>query len=652
MTLSLLALELRMKKIMADAICLDLLIKNKELSATSNQVKKKKPKTKKRKRLIIRNLSFKAEESDLKEVFSKFGKVLDVKIPLKADGKKRGFAFVEFEDTKSIIQAMKSMNYKEILGRKIAIDYAIDKTSYQIKVQSIKQEKEDEPKIKEENMEPDVKPKPEEDLDTSEDEEEKRLNAFLKEFDSGADALISPHVEDNYVKISSDDSSSEDFEDEDDEYDEKVKIKQEPEGSSSPAKQKTKKRDSMDVSEGKTVFLRNVAFTTNEESLEEALEEYGDCEYCLLCVDPLTNHPKGTAFVKFKEKSNAEKLIHASYVEPGIVVDGRKLMCTNAISREDASHFGKPEKQKSDRRNLYLLRVGEFTHDSEEVKNMSKADAAKRAQLGRLKRQKLKNVNFFISDKRLLVHNLPPTLTDTKLREIFKKAAGRGAVITEAKVMKEFKKFDAQGIPLSKGFGFVSFNKHEYALKALNEVNNNPNVFTSQRKPIVEFSVENKVALLTKERRKEKMQLQNKKRTEEKSERQENESSKKHNKGQAETSNKRNKRKKQQMRAENSKKSKQNLNQDSKALEEVNSPEKPKKNRNKRKKQQMPAEDSKKSKQNLNQDSKALEEVNSPEKPKKNKNQKRKGKKNPGGYNQNSLSDLKQKYLNKLSNKI
>ncbi|GFS36529.1 RNA-binding protein 28 [Trichonephila inaurata madagascariensis] len=584
--------------------------------ATSNQVKKKKPKTKKRKRLIIRNLSFKAEEDDLKEVFSKFGKVLDVKIPLKADGKKRGFAFVEFEDTKSIIQAMKSMNYKEILGRKIAIDYAIDKSSYQLKVQSIKQEKKNEPKIKEENMEPDVKPKPEEDLDASEDEEEdeeeKRLNAFLKEFDSGADALTNPHVEDNYVKSSSDESSSEDFEDEDNEYEEKVKIKQEPEESSSPAKQKTKKRDSKDVSEGKTVFLRNVAFTTNEESLEEAMEEYGDCEYCLLCVDPLTNHPKGTAFVKFKEKTSAEKLIHASYIEPGIVVDGRKLICTNAISREDASHFGKAVKQKSDRRNLYLLRVGEFAHDSEEIKNMSKGDAGKRAQLERLKRQKLKNVNFFISDKRLLVHNLPPTFTDSKLQEIFKKAAGHGAVITEVKVMKEFKKTDAQGMPLSKGFGFVSFNKHEYALKALNELNNNPSVFTSQRRPIVEFSVENKVALLAKEKRKEKMQLQKKKRTEEKNERQENESSKNDNKGQKKTSNK----------------------------------------RNKRKKQQMPAQNIKKRKQNFNQDSKALEEVNRPEKHKKNKNQKRKGKKSPGGYKQNGLSDLKQEYLNKLSNKI
>ncbi|GFR25314.1 RNA-binding protein 28 [Trichonephila clavata] len=178
--------------------------------------------------------------------------------------------------------------------------------------------------------------------------------------------------------------------------------------------------------------------------------------------------------------------------------------------------------------------------------------------------------------------------------------------------MKDFKKTDPQGRPLSRGFGFVSFKKHEDAMKALNELNNNPNIFTSQRRPIVEFCVENSVALLSKERRKEKLQLRNKRRTEEKSERQENEYSKNDNKAQGEASNKKKKWGKQKRRAQDIK-SEQNLNQDSKAFEEV---DKPKKKKNKKKKGQ------------------------------------KKGKKNPGDFNQDSLSDLKQKYLNKLSNKL
>jgi RNA recognition motif-containing protein len=40
---------------------------------------------------------------------------------------------------------------------------------------------------------------------------------------------------------------------------------------------------------------------------------------------------------------------------------------------------------------------------------------------------------------------------------------------------------DAQGIGKSKEFGFVSFTKHEHALQALRNINNNPNIFTSAK---------------------------------------------------------------------------------------------------------------------------------------------------------------------------
>ncbi|KAF8773981.1 RNA-binding protein 28 like protein [Argiope bruennichi] len=469
---------------------------------------KKRPKLKKRKRLIIRNLSFKANEDDLKEIFSKFGKIIDVKIPLKEDGKKRGFAFIEFEETKSLIQAMKNMNYKEIHGRKVAIDYAVDKTSYKLKLQGLREEKPDSPVIKKEikdesDSDIEIKSEKESDADDDdenvienesdkeEDEDEKRLNAFLKEFDSGAEALTSSHIDDDRSSLN--ESSSEES-DADEEFEESY-IKEEKTMNKKDKifdkKEKTeiKKERSNDVNDGKTVFLRNVSFSTTEESLEEEMAKYGEYEYCVLVRDQLTDHPKGSAFVKFKTKESAEKLVKQSDIEPGVIVDGRRLSCVIAVSK-DAIPTGKPQ-EKKDKRNLNLLRVGFIK--PEEADGMSKADMAKRTQLEMIKKG--------------------------KLRQLFKKAAGPGSVITEARVMKEFKKVDAQGVPLTKGFGFVSFQKHEDAMKALNELNNNPNIFTPQRRPIVEFSIENKVALLSKERRKEKIQMRNKRRTEEKNER-------------------------------------------------------------------------------------------------------------------------------------
>lgn len=47
----------------------------------------------------------------------------------------------------------------------------------------------------------------------------------------------------------------------------------------------------------------------------------------------------------------------------------------------------------------------------------------------------------------------------------------------------------------SKGYGFVEFSDHAHALKALRALNNNPDIFTADKRPIVEFSVENLVAL-------------------------------------------------------------------------------------------------------------------------------------------------------------
>ncbi|CAG0909403.1 unnamed protein product [Cyprideis torosa] len=74
------------------------------------------------------------------------------------------------------------------------------------------------------------------------------------------------------------------------------------------------------------------------------------------------------------------------------------------------------------------------------------------------------------------------------------------ATIKEARVMRE-KTAVNEAKPKSKGYGFVTFAVHEDALDALRKVNNNPHIFTALRRPVVEFSVENKAALEAKEKR-------------------------------------------------------------------------------------------------------------------------------------------------------
>ena len=76
-----------------------------------------------------------------------------------------------------------------------------------------------------------------------------------------------------------------------------------------PTLQTGKPKQSTDVKEGKTLFIRNVSFDSTEEALQELFEQFGGIEYCKLVVDKRTGHSKGMAFVKFKTTESAEQCL-------------------------------------------------------------------------------------------------------------------------------------------------------------------------------------------------------------------------------------------------------------------------------------------------------------------------------------------------------
>ena len=55
--------------------------------------------------------------------------------------------------------------------------------------------------------------------------------------------------------------------------------------------------------------------------------------------------------------------------------------------------------------------------------------------------------------------------------------------------MRNLRKPDVNGVGESKEYGFVSFTKHEDALKALRSINNNPNIFTNNRVCSIFFQI-------------------------------------------------------------------------------------------------------------------------------------------------------------------
>ncbi|XP_059362756.1 RNA-binding protein 28 isoform X1 [Carassius carassius] len=449
--------------------------------AKSTGIKKNKLKA----RLIIRNLSFKCEEDDLKQIFSEYGTVMEAKIPLKPDGKKRGFAFVQFRNMTEAGKALASMNLKEIKDRQVAVDWAIAKDKYLANQSAgaagtIKEENVNSKGAGADGKEKEAKEKPtsQEEKDDSESEEEE-----ASEEDDEANSSEEDDAENDSESQHSDSDASEPEDDDDSD---------ETEGKTPP-----KKRDPLpsDVNEGRTIFIRNLAFDTDEEGLEEVLLQFGELKYVRVVMSVDTGYSKGCAFAQFKSKEAADKCIVAAEDEKefgGIRVDGRRLNVLPAVNREDAVKFkDKKVKTHTGSRNLYLAREGLIRPGSKSAEGVSETDLAKRTRFEELKRAKLKDMNIYVSKTRLCVHNLPKNVDQQKLQKLCVSAAGGKELrITECRVMYDKKPIHGQVIGKSLGYGFVEFKEHEHALQALRHLNNNPDIFGPQKRPIVEFSLE------------------------------------------------------------------------------------------------------------------------------------------------------------------
>ena len=74
-------------------------------------------------KIFIGNINFSTSKNTLKDVFSQYGTVTDVSIPIYHDTRRpKGFAFITFDNPTSATEALKYD--KEIDGRKVIINKA------------------------------------------------------------------------------------------------------------------------------------------------------------------------------------------------------------------------------------------------------------------------------------------------------------------------------------------------------------------------------------------------------------------------------------------------------------------------------------------------------------------------------------------------
>jgi nucleolar protein 4 len=510
-------------------------------------------------RLIVRNLPFHMHEKELEKLFAPFGLLFEVRIPRRKDRKNlgRGFGFVNYTNIIHAKKAIEEGNKLTIKGRPIAVDWTVPKYKYKRLKQTEEpstdeSESDSASKSVSEKVANDNRISPSNDQKNAVDKQQKATDVQNNEIVSEEANEVNSDEEQSDLDTANDPNEADDVDsdaesetahhDEDNKKDAQKNKENETKESRNNVSKKTL---SSDVHLGKTLFLRNLSFDTTEEDLIERFKEFGPVRYCKLVVDS-AGQPRGTAFIQFQDKEAADAVLRAcgfdlekdpiaATLPPdpskssqkkgrndvsdrntltllddnGIVVDGRKLLITRAVTRTTAATLKQSNKKKKgvDKRNLHLAPLGEINIKSPEVAKFSAAELAKIQRAQREKKIKLANPNFHVSSTRLSVRNLSKNVTEKELKRAFLRAAQiEGDTskirIKQVKIVRDDTKLDDEGNPRSRGYGFVEFMEHRHALQALQSMNENSERFGLGGKQVnVQFAIENSLILKKREER-------------------------------------------------------------------------------------------------------------------------------------------------------
>ncbi|VAI38299.1 unnamed protein product [Triticum turgidum subsp. durum] len=140
-------------------------------------------------------------------------------------------------------------------------------------------------------------------------------------------------------------------------------------------------------------------------------------------------------------------------------------------------------------------REGEILPGTPAAEGVSDVDMNKRSWLAKRKAEMLVSPKFHVSRTRLIIYNLPKTLTINDVKKlcreaVISRATKQNPVIRKVNILNNEKKGQGAAQKHSRGVAFVDFQEHEHALVALRVLNNNPGTFGTERRPIVEFALE------------------------------------------------------------------------------------------------------------------------------------------------------------------
>ncbi|KZO97711.1 hypothetical protein CALVIDRAFT_512877 [Calocera viscosa TUFC12733] len=410
-------------------------------------------------RLIVRNLPFHITPQELRAIFLPYGSVYSVEIPTipnpphgqderlakeGAEGKEkkerplrtRGFGFVWMLTKAEAEKAVEGVNGRVLgegkgrEGRKVAVDWAVSKERWEkVEVaEEVVADGADGAEEKEDEEMADAEAEAEEEEDESADED----------VDQGAGV----HEEDD------EDEDDEDEEDNDDEDAEEGE-EDEDEPKARPLLPQT------DV--GTTLFVRNIPFEATEDDLRTTFRAFGPLRYARITLDPDTGRSRGTGFVCFWNKPDADLAIAdaellaseagpsalpkgkekrqnpfavqslltpdpSSSLARNLVLQGRTLSVVRAVPRDDATKLkedGEKRREKEDKRHLYLMREGVIFPNAPASSTISSEELNRRVASFNTRRTLLRsNPSLYISKTRLSVRQIPTFATERTLKRL------------------------------------------------------------------------------------------------------------------------------------------------------------------------------------------------------------------------------------------
>lgn len=465
-------------------------------------------------RLIVRNLPWTIKEEDeLGKLFRSYGKIKQVSIPKKGQGLSAGFGFVLLRGRKNAEKALEGVNGKVIEGRTLAVDWAVDKKTWEGLKSEHKRASSGE-----------RSPSRASEADVAENKSNESSGAAL----SDEEQKVSPELLSDLEDLDQEDSN----------------------GSSPRIGPEDQTQPSIPSDDNSTtVFVRNLPFSATDDSLYAQFHGFGAVKYARIVMDHGTGMSKGTGFVSFYNESDANTCVReAPQSQPAVkqnavndrgpkarsvghsvleditvdpsgryIMEGRVLQVSAAVSRIESNRLtlvnhSQREARDKDKRRLFLLTEGAIASNTPLGAKLSATEMKMREDSLRQRQNLVKNnPSLHLSLTRLSIRNLPRSFSSKALKalareavvgyakdvkaglrkqlskdevsrggedmreaEKSRKAKGKG-IVKQAKIIFEGREggkvAEDSGAGRSRGYGFVEYSSHRCALMGLRWLN-------------------------------------------------------------------------------------------------------------------------------------------------------------------------------------